>query len=361
MFRSATTLLSKVLNAHSKINIVSDPFFQFFKEYRNEMYSELDFDYGAPISDNFFSDYLDVNEKIKNSNFKVPFKRVGLNSVVESISPFCEFYCPELVPLLPGIKAENYDELFRKLLDLGKKVYGSEEIEFVGCKNTFCEQFISPMINTYPNIKVIQIVRDPRAILASQNKAAGGAYPILFVLRHWRKSIAYALENIDKKDNFLLVQYERFIENPEIETRIICSFLDIDYEGEMVNPKKYVSKEGKQWKQNSSFGTSTKITNKFSEKWKEILTKDQIKFVENLCYPEMKLFNYERFISPGDFTNLPEFNIEIQDWIKKYSSEFDIGPREMKKEEIRKYHLDKSEESKKVFIIDDFIYKLKNY
>ena len=271
---------------------------------------------------------------------------IGIKSIINAFRGYIDGLSPESVALaLQQIQAQNVDKIFVDGSNLGK--------------------FVKVVKTKFPEIQIYTFFHNVEARFFwgafKQNPSPHSLAVLATNYLAERKSIAYALENIDKKDNFLLVQYERFIENPEIETRIICSFLDIDYEGEMVNPKKYVSKEGKQWKQNSSFGTSTKITNKFSEKWKEILTKDQIKFVENLCYPEMKLFNYERFISPGDFTNLPEFNIEIQDWIKKYSSEFDIGPREMKKEEIRKYHLDKSEESKKVFIIDDFIYKLKNY
>jgi hypothetical protein len=373
MFRSATTLITKALNVHSKINVVADPFFQFFKEYRNEVFHSQgynDFDGGYPISDNFFSEFSDVNNYFRSATLKVPFKHVSLEKIKESLFPFCEFYCPELAPLLSKIEANDYDELFRALLNLGREVYGGSKVEFVGCKNTFCEQFVAPLINTYPNIKVIQLIRDPRSVLASQNKAVGGSYPVLFALRHWRKSVAYALENMDKTDNFLLVQYEKFINDPSGEMKRICAFLGVDYEEGMVDPGRYVSKEGGQWEQNSSFGTSTKITNKFSEKWKEILNEKEIQFVEDLCEIEMLLFNYERITPNGIHTSVispPKFDLDIQGWIKKYGEDFETNSKEMNKE-MERYLLLKASSEKvspvhleKVFIVKDFLSRIQNF
>ena len=130
MFRSGTTLFSKALDAHSKVTIVDDPFFQFFKSFRNEIFGNLgdDFDKNYPVSDNFFSNHLNANREIRDSNLRIPFKNVSLEEVKENIRPFCEYYCPELVPLLKDIEAENYSELFEKLLNLGKEVYGNSEI-----------------------------------------------------------------------------------------------------------------------------------------------------------------------------------------------------------------------------------------
>ena len=372
MFRSGTTLFSKALDAHSKITVVDDPFFQFFKSFRNEVFNNLgyrDFDKNYPVSDNFFSNYLDANKHIRNSNLKIPFKNTSLEEVKDNIKPFCEYYCPELVPLLKDVEAEDYSEFFEKLLNLGKRVYGNPGVEFVGCKNTFSEQFVSPLINTYPNIKIIQIVRDPRAVIASQNKSKDGCYPLMFALRQWRKSMAYALENVGKKDNFLLVRYEDFVDNPEKEARRICSFLGVDYEEKMVDVGAYRGKKGEEWKQNSSFGSSQEITKKFSEKWREILNEKQVQFVEDLCDVEMKSFGYERVTENnvfGSIMNPPEFDLNVQEWIRQYEGDFEINEKEMNKELIRHLSLNRSsgldsDLLERIFVVENFLNKIKDF
>jgi hypothetical protein len=370
MFRSGTTLVSKALDVHSKITVVDDPFFQFFKSFRNEIFCSLDknFDKNYPVSDNFFSDQEVANKKLDESTFKIPFNNVGLEEVKKNLFPFCEFYCPELAPKILGMAAETYDELFRKLLDLEQEVYGSEKTELVGCKNTFSEQFIGPLINTYPNIKIIQIIRDPRAVMASQNKSDVGTYPILFALRHWRKSIAYALEYVNNTENFLLIKYEDFVENPVREMKKVCGFLGVIYEENMVDAGKYKGKKGQKWEQNSSFGSSREITKKFSEKWKEVLKEKEVQFIEDLCEPEMKAFGYGRSTNSDFFNsvlNPPNFDIEVQDWVREYEADFEIGEREMNKEIVRYLLLNSPNISvnndflKKVFVTKNFLTKIK--
>ena len=82
-FRSATTLMAKALSANDKIFIADDPFFQFFKEFRNEFFYSnglKNFDNNYPISDNFYSNHIELNRKIKNSNLSLPFKSRTLES-----------------------------------------------------------------------------------------------------------------------------------------------------------------------------------------------------------------------------------------------------------------------------------------
>ena len=66
MFRSATTMMSRSLSAHPQITIASDPYFQFFKSYRNEIYSENihGFDHNSPVGDNFWSEYIALDKII---------------------------------------------------------------------------------------------------------------------------------------------------------------------------------------------------------------------------------------------------------------------------------------------------------
>lgn len=343
MYRSGTTLLTKMLNAHPACCGVDDPFFQFFKAFRNELAVELycgDFDLQSPIDEHFDSPYPEVINRLQGSDFKIPFRVHALDEVIRMMLPFCRFYCPELEGHLSKIKANTYAELLVALLDLSRQTYGQDGNTMLGCKNTFCEAFAFPFLQTFPSSQVLIIIRDPRAVLGSQNAAGdNGAYPVLFALRHWRKSVACAI--ILKTlfpDRATFVKYEDLIDAPDKTSRELCRFLNLPYDPAMVHPENFRGKGGKPWMQNSSFGTSQTITNRFADRWKEVLSPEQVAFTENLCKPEMIFLGYKR-ISNVPMSDVclqrPEFKLKIQEWFQPYENRYEINSENLKKESDR--------------------------
>lgn len=385
VFRSGTTLIGKALDAHPKIAIASDPYFQFFKAFRNEIFHNLkykEFDDNSPVSDNFFSNSLKANQKIRESNLNIPIKDQDLEKIKENIALYCEYNSPKIVPLLKEAKGETYKELFNSLLNIAKKVYGKPNTKYFGIKNVFAEQFISPIINTYSDCKVINIIRDPRAIVASQNidiephypkidEEDGRRYPLLFLIRQWRKSIAYALENIEKKENFLTIKYEDFILNPGKEMKKICSFLELEFDTITIDLEKFRGRKGEKWQSNSAYRELYKKEREISkrplERWKKILEKKETQFIEDLCHPEFESLGYKRITKENVLetvkTPFPPYKTNIQAWIKKYLKEYEHNEKEMNKEMIR-FLLSKNTKilpdvEEKVFLIPNFLEKIK--
>lgn len=382
-FRTGSTFRAKALSAHKNITVPSDCYFYFFKALRNEIFCREgypDFDKKSPVSDNFYSEFSEINSKIRDYDLNIPIKYNSLEEILKGIAELAWRDSPKLVPLLKGVKAETYEELFRELIKLVEVAYGDEKIIYSGFKVTFCEQFLEVLLNTYPDLKCIYLVRDPRAITASQNvyyenpenvsirTKNRGRYPTLYVIRHWRKSFAYLLDNIDKKKNIFILRYEDTVAEPEKHFRKICNFLELDYDSDMCDPSKYKDGEGNQWTQNSSFGTSATISTKFFNKWEQVLSEKELQLIEDLCSPEMELLGYKRktrdniissvFDAPNEDIN------KIDPWIRPYleSCGYIFNKKEAEKELLRKLLMNiEGEDGKSKSKFFDKVYVGKNY
>lgn len=178
-------------------------------------------------------------------------------------------------------------------------------------KDIACEQtprnifYANSLLNAYPGSKIIHIIRDPRAVLASQKskwnqkKLGANKIPMLQVLRVWINyhpitmsrlwvNATRAAMQLSSSDRVKLIRYEDIVESPEKVIRDICGFLDIDYEMEMLN----ISSMGSSYlkSNNSNIG----ISNEGLNRWKKKLSNGDINICEILTEKYMNEFSYER-------------------------------------------------------------------
>jgi hypothetical protein len=194
-------------------------------------------------------------------------------------------------------------------------------------KEVWCNEFASPVLRTFPGSKAIFLIRDPRAIAASFN-STGKRYPCLFYAKQWRKLVTFAnlfSQDARYKDKVLIIRYEDVVGDPSVTAKSICDFLGIAFSDDMVNGSKFRDGRGGQWTQNSSYGTSPEITKKFTEKWKEVLTPQEIKLIEKICFYEMKLLNYAPIFKETDRVTLEDVvrppllkEEDLAEWIKPF-------------------------------------------
>ena len=194
MFRSGTTLLAKLLSANKKSMCVSDPFYPFFKQFRNEFLQEktkaaLDSPLGDYVmSQNSSSIFKQINSK-KFQDVTTTFRNQEL---MDKIRAHCEPYSPKIISHLDKIKGDNYQEISSCFGSILKAAYKENEKELVGFKEVWISEFCEHCIRSNKKIKLISIIRDPRSIVAS-NYASGSAYPILFLIRQWRKTVGFSM------------------------------------------------------------------------------------------------------------------------------------------------------------------------
>jgi len=339
MIRSGTTFLSKMLSSHEQIEVASDPYMQYFKSFRNDLALRKynNYDKNTPIDDLFWNNCDYLYKKINDTQLtlNIPISNIDIDEIIGLIDKYCYRDSPKVRPYLNKIKADNYKSLLDHLLTAIKLAYGNENVNYYGFKTTFCEQFIRPIINSYPESKCICIVRDPRSIYASHINEHKNQYPILFLIRQWRKSIHYFLENNYNKKNILIIKFEDMVSDPRAIAGTISKFIGVSFDDKMVNLEKFTGRDGvSSWTNNSSFGSFNK--NAYN-KWESILKPEEVQLIEDLCESEIKCFGYKR-VTDNDIFNVLSRNIREKsgyEWMKPYKCNYTINEREINKELIR--------------------------
>ena len=81
----------------------------------------------------------------------------------------------------------------------------------------------------FSNCRVILVIRDPRSIFASMKNRKSLSYPghDVDVFIKWYKLIMKDLNKIKKSKKTIIIKYEKFIVNKEIEIKRLLKFLNL--------------------------------------------------------------------------------------------------------------------------------------
>ena len=334
MFRSGTTLLAKTLSAHDKVQCVSDPFSPFFKQYRNEFLSNDD---SIALNSPLFDYVFDHSEtKILHEMQKKSFDEVQVSSPVSElknkIKAHCLPYAPKIIMELDRLDGHTYADLFSCFRTILKNTYGTAKQELIGFKEVWISELIPQILKTSSNVKVLIIVRDPRAVVSS-NYSSKSIYPILFLLRQWRKIAGQALVAQSMfPDRVKILKYEELIIDSENTIKNLCEFLDITPDINMLDPQKFKDGNQNTWMQNSSHTFSKHRRSKFNttgiDLWRAKLSEQTISFIEALCFFEMQKYGYslDGKLEMGNIISLVRYNQDLgmlADWIKPYADKYD--------------------------------------
>lgn len=322
MFRSGTTLLSKMINANPNIACFSDCFLPIFKLYRNHfLKSSSDLILNSPFDDYYFSQSKNkIFNNIQKSTFKINVKKDDKIKLKSNIKIYSNDYSPEIHAKLHLIQGKYFDELFKNAYDI---LTSLNKKKIVGFKDVWVGEFSKHIIELNNSNKVINIIRDPRSVISS-NFASGNKYPIIFLIRQWRKLASLAILHSKKyPKNFLNISYEDLIINPELNSKKICSFLKVNYSNKMIDHNYYYGPSKKKWIQNTSLkkNNSKSFFNKKSiDYWPKILSNKEVRIIEYFCQLEMSILGYDFYT---DITKKINFTYkdnknELSKWIKKY-------------------------------------------
>jgi hypothetical protein len=227
-----------------------------------------------------------------------------------------------------------------------------------GNKEVLAEEFI-PYLSKH--LKTILIVRNPNDVITSlrfgkYKEFVGEHRPLLFDIRNWRKSVAFAIKE-QSNPNFLLVKYEDLVTKFHAELDRVLSFiLGIE------------TKSGQdiKWKiqRNSSFEkTDPTISTSSINNYTNYLSPQIQGTIEYLCYSEMKYLNYACSTENEiDLKRIEEFR--IYNLSNRPEFEYFDLEKELEREELRLSYL-KSEtdiwgkELKENFIFEEVYRSLK--
>ena len=178
-------------------------------------------------------------------------------------------------------------------------------------KSIPCEQtpknlfFLNDIFKLPYEIKVVNMVRDPRDILSSQKRKwkrrslGAKGIPLREAIRAWFNyhpitiSLIWqsAIREYRKYENdssdLLSVKFEDFLSKPSSELERICSFLGIDYDIELLSVPQVGSSD-----ERDSNKVGIKSNRISSWQFNGVLSKTEIYICERLCLEEMKHMGY---------------------------------------------------------------------
>jgi hypothetical protein len=209
-------------------------------------------------------------------------------------------------------------------------------LEWVGIHENWTVEFLVPLAAAFPHAKFFIIVRDPRAVIASNIKAANeeDRGQILSYCRCLRKMMACArhFECMELfRDRLLVLRYEDLVVYAERECRKLCDFLRIEYSNDMLDTNKYVEpSNGQVYNGFSSYESATVgISPNRIYRWRQYLDDDSIALIDFICGPEMSLFDYTLGKDDGRILSQERiFETLKQDLDRKVSWRTDLGSLE---------------------------------
>jgi Sulfotransferase family len=155
--------------------------------------------------------------------------------------------------------------------------------------------YVPLILSRFPHAKVLIVMRDPRAIFATQieleKTRQTKTFSAYFSVHHWREAAQVALRAMRKEIPALVVPYEELVQGPADWMQKVCEFLEIRFEPDIVlNP----TKAGQFWSGNSAVQAGfSQISTEPVDRWERQLSQDEIGWVEWHCHDLMPQFGYE--------------------------------------------------------------------
>lgn len=172
-----------------------------------------------------------------------------------------------------------------------------------------CEQtprnifYAKQLLDLYPNARFLHIVRDPRAVLASQKnrwklRRLGAEHlPLSEMLRNrvnyhpltmaklWARATEEAV-HLEDHPRFLILRFEDLAAGPVASAARICHFLGLKFEQDMLEIPRWGSS-------NIEHSTEAKgISSEVVDRWRKSLSRSETFICEKSCHLLMQRFGY---------------------------------------------------------------------
>jgi len=191
----------------------------------------------------------------------------------------------------------DWKNTYQQMLNTYLKNSGKK---YIGDKDPKLIEHIPILYKHFSTSKIIHIVRDPRDVFLSRQKAGWSKG------RHWiSHAIVYKVQfgmghRLGRRlfqENYTEVQYEELITKPEATLQNICRFLGLGYNPQMLSfaerANEIVANDEKEWKKNV---TGPLLPNNFN-KWQQTLDRSRLICIESMCKEVFRLGLYKKACS----------------------------------------------------------------
>lgn len=332
--RGGTNLAIMMLSANDKVNLCQDPLLPFLK-YFKAVVSNLDIleTISNPLDEYYYYEKkIELMNKLQESNLNIDFDQKYIKELNVLLKNRMSLSSPKFVNEIENINEKNFASYVENFLSILSK----DNNDWNGFNDNWAIEFFKPLSNTFKNSKFISIVRDGRDALASHIKLVDAKHinPLykyqkskamiamsLSFIRCWRKQIAftYHYKKI-LKSNFHIIKYEDLVVDPKKEMKSACSFLDIKYDDNMINPDMLISGDGNKWLSNSNHSNqyNSGIYSSSIGKWKSTLPEPLIEMFNYCANLELIIAGYENnFLFREDYYPINAFkkhDEEVKEW-----------------------------------------------
>ncbi len=179
-----------------------------------------------------------------------------------------------------GIVLQAYAEKW------GKPRWGEKRPNFI--------QYLPQVLELFPDAQIVHIIRDGRDCAASLKRMPWwnhGHNAAVFKWQHAMHTADWARETLSS-DQYYDFRYEDLVSNPEAELRLLCDFLDEDFDPGMLEPAQLSGDavpERKVWHER----TKEPVSGAAVGRWQGELDMSELQLMEWIAGKELKRYGYE--------------------------------------------------------------------
>lgn len=154
--------------------------------------------------------------------------------------------------------------------------------------------YADELMSLFPDMLFLNVVRDPRAQVASMNRAIIHEFDTLLNAQAWADAHRVSRSLVERHpERVLTIRYEDFLGSQEATLKKVCAFFGIDYLPQMLDVAR--SAEAQQISQLSALWASNCFPPIVAnvDKFKKQLSMEEIEIIETLAQDYMALYGYE--------------------------------------------------------------------
>lgn len=297
MLRSGTTLTQVLLTNHPQAWVAYQPFHQLYVDAKQRYLDECGLAISPPLDDGApgspdperFVAWLE-GHRFDEADAKALARRAtgGKGGSMARIA--------DRLSARPGTFAELRESLHASMA----RCLGLPSRDAMGSKEILCEEFLPALVAA--GVRCVIVVRDPRAVIASANHgryrdSVGDRYPLLMLVRLWRKSAAYWLR-LRGHPLVRAIRYEDLVDSTDAVLADLAQWLEIDAFPPGMGNAPLRDHDGEPWQGNSSFVDSAGVQRESTERWRDLLDAPEARFIEACTYRERALLGYPAAETP---------------------------------------------------------------
>lgn len=293
-YRSGTTLIEKLLHTHDNICLGSQPFPILYFHVKKAFLDSIQVERRYPL-DHLFLENSYAPEDLADFLDRHILTQSALSQIFDELADYLTgLWTPEILRFREALSPGTFLSVCHQLNEAITQLFPKPHLLYSGSKEIMCEEFMPYLLSH--NTHIVLIIRDPRDMMASlsfrkRDNRTGRNRPILYSLRAWRKSVAFALHH-DQNPNATWIRYEDLVKDPLLVLNQILTQLGLPAFSPDAFREGIRDQRGTLWRGNSSFQDFSGLSEAPVGESRDLLPESVLHYIESCCRPEMKRMGY---------------------------------------------------------------------